>query len=156
MKGRTMIAFKDSKAILKATVGWEKKLKDFYDVAEIALRSQESKELIVLLREKLLENLSILQNIEADRFGGNEWIQFAPDCREEDLIPTRKIARDAPPQTILSQILEYETKLRAFYSSIVDALVTRAQKELFGSLVTFKDYQISQIENHMKSHNLGP
>lgn len=58
-----------------------------------------------------------------------------------------KDKRNSTPQEIIAHILEYEEKLKKFYFSIFNLLVTEKQKELFDSLVKFKARQISEIEN---------
>ena len=150
-----MIAFQDLKAVLRASIGWERKLKDFYDVAEYALKSQESRQIIAVLRDNLAAKLEILENINLDKYGENAWIQFAPDYKDEELIPIKKIDRNSAPREIISQILETETKLRDFYTTIHSNLVSRAQKEVFGSLVKFKENQISEIDNLLSSSDLS-
>ncbi|HEB11672.1 MAG TPA: hypothetical protein ENI06_10720 [Spirochaetales bacterium] len=144
-----MIAYKELQDVLKITVGWEKKLNDLYDVAEIGLRNKESRKIIAFLKEKQIRNLEILKNININDYGRTEWVRYASDYREEDLIPSRNITKDSPPEEIFSHIVEYEEKLKEFYSSIVSLLVTEEQKELFSSLVTFKESQISEIKNLM-------
>jgi hypothetical protein len=150
-----MLAFKDLKAILKTSVVWEKKLKDFYDVAEFAVQSRESKRVIGLLRDNLVDKLKILEDINLDRYGQTEWVQFAPDYKEEDLIPIHKISRESTPKEIITEILESEKRLKSFYATIHGNLITRNQKDLFDSIVTFKDNQISEIENLLKRDDLG-
>ena len=150
-----MIAFKELKDILKTSVVWEQKLNDFYDVAEFALKSEESKKIISLLRGNLVEKLEILDKINPEKFGQTEWIQFAPDYKVEDLIPIQKINRDSSPREIIEQILQSETQLQSFYASIQGNLIIRSQKELFDSLVTFKDNQISEIKNLLNRDDLG-
>ncbi len=149
-----MIAFKELKAVLKTSVVWEKKLKDFYDVAEYAVKSEDSKKVISLLRGNLVEKLEILDDIKLDKYGKTEWIQFAPDFKE-DIIPTQRINRDSTPREIINQILECEMQLKSFYASIHSNLIIRSQKELFDSLVTFKDNQISEIKNLLNRDDLG-
>jgi len=150
-----MIAFKELKAVLKTSIIWEKKLKDFYDVAEYAMKSEDSKKVISLLRGNLVEKLEILDDIKIDKYGKTEWIQFAPDFKDEDIIPTQRISRDSTPRKIINQILECETQLKSFYAAIHSNLIVRSQKELFDSLVTFKDNQISEIKNLLNRDDLG-
>ena len=150
-----MIAFQELKAVLKTSVVWEKKLKDFYDVAEYAVKSEDSKKVITLLRGNLVEKLEILDDIKLDKYGKTEWIQFAPDFKDEDFIPTQRISRDSTPREIINQILECEKQLKSFYASIHSNLIIRSQKELFESLVTFKDNQISEIKNLLNRDDLG-
>jgi len=147
-----LIAFKNLKEILEITIRWEKSLKDFYDVAEFALRNNESKEVIALLRSNLIIRLEILKNINLDDYGKTGWVRYAPDYRDDTLIPIKSISRDAGPQEIFTQILEYEKKLKNFYQTISGKLVAIKQRELFDSLVQFKDEQIYEINKFMDSY----
>jgi hypothetical protein len=147
-----MIAFKDLGEILEITIGWEKKLKDFYDVAEYAMASEESKEVIRLLREKLLEKLEILDNIDVAGFGRTEWVRYASDYRDDELIPIGKIRRGAAPYEIFAHLLDYEEKLKGIYAGIARNLISRSQKELFESLARFKEEQIEEVRHLMESH----
>ena len=148
-----MLAFKNLQEIMELTIKWEMKLKDFYDVAEFALRSVESKRVIVLLRDNLLSRLDILKNINMKEFGKTEWIQYAPDFKDDELIPAKTLSRDADPKEIFQRILEYETKLKEFYKTISTKLVVAKQKELFESLALFKEEQVFEINKFMDSHS---
>ncbi len=147
-----MFAFKDLREILDITLRWERKLKDFYDVAEIALKNPESKRLVVLLREKLVENIRFLEAVDVEGFGKPEWVRYAPGYREEDLIPIGRIGRDSTPQEIFAHLLDYEQKLKNVYASIAQNLIYRSQKELYESLVLFKEEQISEIGRIRELH----
>ena len=140
-----MLAFADLKDVLKTSVRWEKKLEDFYDVAEFALKSEQSKKAVELLKQHQTERRQVLENVDPERFGKSEWIQFARAYRDDELIPVRDINRDSTPEQILQQILSFEEKLREFYTSVRDRVVNRNQQELFASLVTFKENQIEDI-----------
>ena len=136
------------------TIKWEKKLKDFYDVAEFALRNDESKRVVALLRENLVTRLEIIKNINLNDYGKNEWVQYAPDYKDDELIPIKTISRDADPKDIFTQILEYEKKLQSFYEAIAKKLVVAKQKELFESLALFKDEQIFEINKFLDSFDI--
>jgi hypothetical protein len=142
-----MIAFKDLSEILKITVRWENKLKDFYDVAEYALKNDKSKKTVQMLREKLADKLEILKGVNLNSFGKTEWVRYAPSYKDDDLIPIGKIHRDAEPAVIFEHLLDYESKLKSIYSSIANNLISRDQKELFESLVLFKEEQIEEIRH---------
>jgi hypothetical protein len=43
--------------------------------------------------------------------------------------------------------LDFESKLKSIYSSIANNLISRTQKELFESLVLFKEEQIEEIRH---------
>ena len=150
-----MISFKDLKDILSITIKWEGKLKDFYDVAEFALSNDESKKVVSGLRNNLLKNLDVLQNIDLKSYGKTEWVRYASSYKDDELIPIRKVTRDSTPEEIFSQILEYQTKLKEFYSMIVSKLISIKQRELFESLVAFKDEQIFETKRFMESFTTG-
>ncbi len=145
-----MVVFQDLKSLLKIIIRWENKLKDFYDVAEIALRSKESKNVIVLLRKNHVNNLQIIQDTHLKDYGKNEIIRNVPDYHDRELIPIGKIKRDSSPKDIVKYILEYEEKLREFYAKISENIITRNQKDLFDSLVTFKKRQIFEIKQFIE------
>ena len=142
-----MIAFKSLSEILKTMLGWENKLKDFYDVAEYALQNEKSKKTVQTLRERHVNKLEILRGVDPSSYGKTEWVRYAPSYQEEDLIPVGKIRRDAEPDEIFEHLLDYESKLKSIYSSIASNLISRTQKELFESLVRFKQEQIEEIRH---------
>ena len=145
-----MVVFKDLKSLMDIVMKWENDLKDFYDVAEIALkRNRKSMAIVSLLKEDHISNFNIIKDIRVENFGKDEWIKYVPDHRAKDLIPIRKINKGSTPKEILTHILDYEEKIRDFYSSISKKIITRDEKELFDSLVKFKDRQILIIKKNM-------
>ncbi len=149
-----MIAYKNLKDIINITIKWEEKLKDFYDVAEFALIDSESKKIVRVLRDNLLKDLNILKNVDVNSFGAISWVQYARDYKEEDLIPKKKITRNSTPEEIFTHILKYVENLRDFYSHIHDNISNDRQKELFKSLILFKDEQIHEINKFMKDQKI--
>ena len=145
-----MVSFKDLKTLLEIIIDWENKLTDFYDVAEIALREKESKKILAFLRENHVTNLKIIKDINLEEYGKDEWIKYAPDYRVKDLIPIGKIKRDSSPKEIFKNILEYEEKIKAFYSSISEKIISREAKELFDSLVKLKNRQIFELRSFLE------
>jgi len=145
-----MIAFKDIREVLRITLEWENSLKDFYDVAEFALKSEAAKKAVRLLREKLMEKLAILEGV---KFAGKtEWIRFALDYKLEDLIPKGKIHRTASAREIFEHLVDYEEKLANVYSRIAETLISRDQKELFASLARFKEEQVAEVKRLAESY----
>jgi rubrerythrin len=144
--------YEDLQDILRRAVGWEKELKDLYDVAEIALRDEKSKKIVALLRDRLVKNLQVLESVNVERYGKTEWVRYTLDFRTDEIVPKTKLKKDSPPKEIFERILESEEKLRDFYSTIRDMLVSSAQQELFTSLVTFKTGQIIEIKDYMDSY----
>jgi rubrerythrin len=146
-----MIAFKNLKDILRITLDWERSLKDFYDVAEFALKNETARKALRVLREALLEKLEILKGIKVESYGKSEWIRFALDYKTEDLIPKDRIHRGAEARDIFTHLVSYEEKLANIYSRIAETLVSRSQKELFESLARFKEEQIAEIRRLQES-----
>ncbi len=142
-----MLAFKNLKDILKVSVNWEKKLKDLYDVAEFGLSNQKSKEIIIELNKRHVNKLEIMQNLDVEKYGLNEWVRYASTYREDEIIPKHEIKRDSKPEEIFSVLVECMSKIKEVYSSIATILITEKQKELFSSLVQFKENQIKEIIN---------
>ncbi len=147
-----MIAFKNLKDILRITLDWERSLKDFYDVAEFALRNEDAKKAVRMLREELLEKLEILKGIKVESFGKSAWIRFALDYKIEDLIPKDKIRRGAEAREIFTHLVSYEEKLANIYSRIAETLVPQGQKELFESLARFKEEQIAEVRRLQENY----
>lgn len=145
--------YRDLQDILNITVGWERDLKDLYDVAEVAFREEKSKKVVALLRDKLVKNLQVLEGVDVEKYGKTEWVRYSLDIRTDDLIPRTKFKKDSTPKEIFERILEAEEKMKDFYSTIRDLLVSRKQQELFDSLVTFKVGQIIDIKNYMESYD---
>jgi len=146
-----MTTFKELKALLDRSIAWEEQLNDLYDVAQLGLRNPDSRRLIDFLKERQDSNLEVLRNIELKKFGPVEWVKYARDYRDEDMVPKRTINRDSKPEEIFTTILEYEEKLKEFYQAIAENVVSDRQKDLFESLVTFKEGQISRINNFIKA-----
>ncbi len=146
--------FRDLQEILKLIIGWEKELKDLYDVAQIALRDEKSKKLVSLMRERVVKNLEVLQGVNVETFGKTAWVRYSSELRTDDVIPKTKLRKDSTPKEVLERILECEEKLRDFYTTIRDLLASPRQEELFDSLVTFKTGQIIEIKSSMESLEL--
>lgn len=144
-----MASYMDCTQIITLAVRIEKKLKDFYDVAEIAMQSPDSKAAIVAIKAKLVEKLSVLEGIQPEKFGKPEWLKFVPSLREQDVIPKGRITRVSPPDEIFAQMLASEEKLRDYYRQVSTYVTARALKDLFDSLTAFKTEQIEGIKRLM-------
>ena len=145
-----MIAFKNLKEILSITLQWEQSLKDFYDVAEFALKSEASKKAVRLLRAKLEEKLAVLRGVRTEDFGKTEWIRFTLDYKPEELTPT--IGRAAAAGEIFRHLVDFQGKLAGVYSRIAETIVSRGQKELFESLARFKQEQGAEVRRLQESY----
>ena len=147
-----MAIFQDLKTLMNKIIEWENGLTDFYDVAEIALKKKESKEILVLLRQNHVNNLKIIKNTRIEDYGKDEWIRYAPDYKLKELIPIGKIKRESSPKEIITHILDYEEKIKGFYFSVSEIIITRDGKELFDSLVNFKVRQILELKALLEYH----
>ncbi len=145
-----MIAFKNLKEILSITQQWETSLKDFYDVAEFALKSEASKEAVRLLRAKLEEKLAVLRGVRPEDFGKAEWIRFTLDYSPEELTP--KLGRNSAAGEIFRHLVDFQSKLGGVYSRIAETVVSRGQKELFESLARFKEEQGAEVRRLQESY----
>ena len=145
-----MIAFKNLKEILRITLQWEQSLKDFYDVAEFALKSEDSKKAVRLLRAKLEEKLVVLRGVKAEDFGKTEWIRFTLDFKPGELAPT--IGRGAAAEEIFRHLVDFQGKLAGVYGRIAETIVSRGQKELFESLARFKEEQGAEVRRLQENY----
>lgn len=146
-----MIAFSEVSELVSLALRLERKLKDFYDVAEIALHDPAARSVVVVLRDRLQEKLAALDAIDAKRFGRGEYLKVAPELREDEVVPRRGITRSSSPADIVARILESEEQLRRYYAQVADKLVVRDQKDLFASLAAFKEAQIADIRRIVPS-----
>lgn len=145
-----MSAFQDLQELMDIILKWENDLKDFYDVAEVALKNKRSKNTIIVLRENHVKNMQIIKGIRLDDFGKNEWVRNIRGYKTTELIPIGKITRESSPTEIFEYILDYEKKLKDFYSLVSKNLLSTGLQELFVSLTHFKDRQIMEIKQFME------
>jgi len=148
-----MMSYKSLQEVMAITVNWERKLDDLYEVALIGVKNEESKKLVSFLVERQKANLEVLEGIDVKKYGPDEWIQFAGGgYSEKDLIPDHEIHRDSTPEQIFDAILQYELKLEKFYGMISEHVASDTQRDLFGSLRTFKAGQTERIENFVRAN----
>lgn len=148
-----MLAYKELQDILNTTQRWEQAMLELYQVAEVGLKNNEASKTLSFLMENHISQMEILKNIRIENYGPTEWVKFTADLHEEDIIPKQTINRNSTAGDICAAILEYEGNLKRFYQMVTDHLNTEQQKELFQSLVQFKENQIERIQNCLKQHN---
>jgi hypothetical protein len=148
-----MASYKDLNELVKKAVSWEKELKDLYDVAEIGLKEGESKKIVSVLRDNLVNKLEVLEHVDVEKYGMSEWLKYAPSHRDRDMLPRKAITKNSTPKEIFDQLLSFEEKLKDFYAAILESIRTENQKELFSSLVSFKEKQINEITRLMQNYN---
>lgn len=140
-----MASYQSLQDLLNRALKWEKELLSFYDVAKIGLGDEKSKNLVTRLEAQQGRNLEILRDIDVEKYGPNEWVRFSIEYHDEQLIPKKSVKRDSKPEEIVTAILDYENKLKKYYETIHNSVVSDSQKELFASLVQFRDRQIEQL-----------
>ena len=150
-----MISFKNLDDVLKISLRWEHKLKDFYDVAEVALQNAESKQVVGLLRSKLQEKLDVLEAVKPGQHGKTAWIRYLGDYDEGELIGIDEIKRTSSPSELFHHIITYQGKLKSFYATVAEKITVQGQKELFESLALFKSEQIEELNRLMRVHEEG-
>lgn len=153
-----MISFTKLEDILGTTIQWEEQMKDLYDVAELGLKTSESKELLAFLKETHQKNLKILLNLKIKDYGPDEWIKFTADFGVLQQIPQHQITKDSTVEEIFIKVRSYEESLQSVYQRVSEHTVSASQTELFLSLALMKENQLSAIINFMESYfnpNLG-
>lgn len=140
-----MASYTNLQDLFKKALGWEEELLKFYDVAKFGLKDEKSKNLVTRLMEQQERNVEILSDIDVAQYGPNEWVKFSIEYHSDQLIPKKKVKRESSPLEIIQAILDYEKKLKNYYQTIYNSLVSESQQELFASLVQFRDTQIEQL-----------
>ena len=108
------------------------------------MKNEDTKTVISELLKEQKIKIDILKNIDPEAFSLNKMVRYVSDYKDDEIIPKKGIKPDSTPEEIFGLILEYEEKIKIFYTSILRVLNAEKQEELFKSLVTFK-------ENHMAS-----
>ena len=142
--------YHDLKELLEILITWEQKLTDFYNAAETEMKDMSCSDILVILRKNHEKNLRIISDILIEDYGKEKWIQWAPDYDLKHLLQFDLQANQCAVGEIINCIMEFEEKMKAFYSSIAEKITTRKEKELFESLVTFKEMQIYEIKRIME------
>ena len=150
-----MGTFQEVKDVFNTAIQLEKRLSDLYDVAEIGLKKPESKKVLRELHDEHKKKLSVLENVNVNNFGPSEWIKFPPSFDEDEIIPNQKMTKETSPEEIFHLIIDFQEQQEKYYRAILEKLVAKGQKELFASLVTFKQNQVKGIQNLMKSYEQG-
>ena len=140
-----MGSFQDLKELLKKVIECEDKFTGFYDTALIVVEDAHCRETITVLREKHIDNLRILQDIDIEKYGNDEWIRCIPDLKISELLSQEKITGNSEIDDIAQIILNFEQQMKTFYTTVSAEIITRDEKELFDSLVMFKEKQIYEI-----------
>ncbi len=147
----TIIRFSE---ILKNIVQSEEKLSVFYLKAIERLRDHRSREVVELLQaeqDKVLETLSGM-NLKA--YKDAEFVKNPPEVSNvEFIIDVRAIVKDSPGQ-ILARILNFEDKLKEYYTHVRNVLAFDKDRELMDMLIQMKLNQIKRIKSYIDDFNL--
>lgn len=147
----TIIRFSE---ILKNIVQSEEKLSVFYLKAADRLRDHRSREVVELLQaeqDKVLETLSGM-NLKA--YKDAEFVKNPPEVSNvEFIIDVRAIVKDSPGQ-ILARILNFEDKLKEYYTHVRNVLAFDKDRELMDMLIQMKLNQIKRIKSYIDDFNL--
>ena len=147
-----MQIYHDLKELLDVLITWENKLTAFYDAAGTEMKDMSCSDILGILKKNHEKNLLILKDIHIEDYGKDEWIQWAPDYDLKHLLQLDLQANRCAVGEIISSIMEFEEKMKEFYSSIAEKITSREEKELFESLVTFKGLQIYEIRRIMEMY----
>jgi len=150
--GVKMLSFKKLEEILAKTVTWEQQMKDLYDVAELGLNTEESKKLLVFLKESHQKHLEVLLHLNVNDYGPDEWIKFTADFGVLYQIPQHQINRNSTAEEIFIKVKSYEESLQSVYQKISEHTISESQTELFTSLALMKKNQLSAITNFMEKY----
>ncbi len=153
-----MISFRKLKDILATSVEWEQQMGDLYDVAELGLKTKEAKELLSFLKENHRQNLDIIEKLNVNDYGPDEWVKFTADFSVLRQIPQHQITKESTAEEIFTKVRSYEGSLQSFYQRISEHTISESQTELFSSLALMKTNQLASIKNFMDSYfnpNLG-
>lgn len=147
----TIIRFSE---ILKSIVQSEEKLSVFYLKAAERFRDHRSREVVELLQaeqDKVLETLSGM-NLKA--YKDAEFVKNPPEVSDvEFIIDVRAIVKDSPGQ-ILARILNFEDKLKEYYTHVRNVLAFDKDRELMDMLIQMKLNQIKRIKSYIDDFNL--
>ncbi len=147
-----MAVFSDLKSLMAKAVTWENRLTEFYEQAEALAEFAGCKHVIAMLKEKHEQNLNIINGVNVEDFGRDEWVRGADDIDLDDILSFRDITPDTLGCDVARHIIDFETRFRDFYRSLADEIVTAEEKELFASLAIFKEKQIFEIKRCLENH----
>ena len=143
-----MDQFHDLSELLVIAVEWEEHLSGYYREASAVIEDLDCRELVEALQKKHLDNLEILQSLRLEDYGREVWIQCDADCNIDDILPGEELLRQPSANEIVEHILEFEERIRRFYSLIGEKILYRDERDFIESLVRFKEMQIGTIHRY--------
>jgi hypothetical protein len=142
-----MTRYQDLKELLCHVIEKEDNLTHYYDIAGKIVTNHKCRAVLKMLRDNHDCNLKVIRGIDIEDFGANEWIKYGPDTELKALLPEGELTPDSSVGEIVSHILDVETGMRDFYHAITREIVFRDERDLFESLVKFKERQIYEIKS---------
>ena len=146
-----MRAFQDLNDILEEVIEQEEKFTGFFNAALEIVQDEHCRQMLTLLRENHVMNLQILREIKVKDYGNDEWLRNIPSCTIAEIDQVKEISDESSMDDISRIILHFEQKMKDFYSCLAEEIVTLNEKELFESLVRFKEKQIYDIQRCLES-----
>ena len=142
-----MTRYLDLKELLSHVIEKEDDLTHYYDFAGNVVTDHKCRAVLEMLRDNHEQNLKVVREINIEDFGADEWIKCAPDIALTALLPEAELTPNSTVDEISSHILDFENGLRDFYSAIKKEIISSDERDLFESLVTFKERQIFEIKS---------
>lgn len=147
----TIIRFSE---ILKSIVQSEEKLSVFYLKAAERLRDHRSREVVELLQAEQDKVLETLSGMNLKTYKDAEFVKNPPEFSDVELIgDVSAIVKDSPGQ-ILALILNFEEKLKEYYTHVRNVLAFDKDRELMDMLIQMKLNQIKRIKSYIDDYNL--
>ena len=143
-----MDQFHDLSELLGFAVEWEERLSGYYREACAVIEDLECRELVEALQKKHLDNLEILKSLRLEDYGKEVWIQCDADCNIDDILPREELLRQPSAGEITGHILEFEERIRRYYSLIAEKILYRGERDFVESLERFKEMQIDTIHRY--------
>lgn len=142
-----MTRYQDLKELLIHMIEKEDDLTHYYDVAGRVVSDHKCQTILEMLRDNHLKNLEFIREINVGDFGADEWVKCAPEIELNGLLPEGELTFDTSVDEISKHILNFEIELRDFYAKITREIISRDVRDLFESLVKFKERQIFEIKS---------
>jgi len=142
-----MTKFQNLKELLKHVIEKEGDLTRYYAIADAIVKSHKCRVILEMLRDNHERNLQVIREIDVREFGGDEWTWCVPEIELKELLPRGDLSPDSTVDEIASHILDFETGMRDFYAAVAKELISSDERDLFESMVRFKERQIFEIKS---------
>ncbi len=142
-----MTRFQNLKELLTHVIEKEGDLTRYYEIADSIVRNHRCHAVLEMLRDNHEQNLQVIREINVRDFGGDEWTWCIPDIELKSFLPESELSPDSTVDEVSEHILDFETGMRDFYSLVAKGIISSAERDLFESLVRFKERQIFEIKS---------